>query len=131
MVTNPQENIAKSFPKICLFFLENIFMAAQNLVVENLCRYWVPKYILHRCRELATTFQQRRLSGTVEDRHLKEIVKINPMNTVQENVENDTQKGWLKRLRVRSREENLVLGKVLYGIYSIFILTSSGYESMY
>ena len=85
--------LLKKIAKNVSIFSENIFVAAQGLVVENLFKYWVPKYILHRCREMATTFQQRRLSRAVVARHLKEIVKVNPMDSVQEDLENDTEKG--------------------------------------
>ena len=74
-------------------FSQDIFVAAQGLVVKNLYKYWVPKYILHRCREIATTFQQRRLSRAVVARQLKEIVKVNPMNTVHEEIVTETEKG--------------------------------------
>ena len=51
-------------------FSEDIFVSAQSLVVANLYSYWVPKYILHKCRELATTYQQRRLSRAIVAKHL-------------------------------------------------------------
>ena len=90
------ESTGEAFKKISKnvsIFSEDIFKPAQKLVVENLYKYWVPKYILHRCREIATTFQQRRLSRAVVARQLRDFVKINPMSTVQEDVENDTEKG--------------------------------------
>jgi hypothetical protein len=78
---------------LCIFS-ENIFVSAQELVVENLYKYWVPKYILHRCREIATTFQQRRLSRAIVARQLKEIGKNQPLSTVKEDVEsNSSEKG--------------------------------------
>ena len=85
--------VFKKISKNLSIFSQDIFVAAQGLVVENLYKYWVPKYILHRCREIATTFQQRRLSRAVVARQLKEIVKVNPMNTVQEEVVPETEKG--------------------------------------
>ena len=86
--------LLKKIPKNISIFSEDIFVSAQGLIVENLYRYWVPKYILHRCREIATTFQQRRLSRAVVARQLKDVVKANPMDTVQEDIaEDDTEKG--------------------------------------
>ena len=83
----------KNISRNLSIFSENIFESAQKLVVENLYKYWVPKYILHRCREIATTFQQRRLSRATVAKHLKEIVKNQPLSTVKEDIENDTEKG--------------------------------------
>lgn len=64
----PFRQIAKNIS----IFSEDIFVSAQLLVVEDLYSYWVPKYILHKCRELATTYQQRKLSRATVAKRLKE-----------------------------------------------------------
>lgn len=83
----------KKVPKDLSIFAEDIFVAAQDSVIESLRVYWVPKYILHRCREIATVFRQRRLSRAVVARQLKKIIKVNPKKSLVEDSENETEKG--------------------------------------
>ena len=77
-------------------FTENVFVDAQNCVIEKLCGYWVPKYVLHKCCGMSTFYHQRDLSEPIETkRSRKNTMEDNMTQSVENYVKNKKGKNCL------------------------------------